>query len=284
MVEIYYVLTRNCNLKCPHCYMSAGPGQEDHTMSGEDFRKTLDHLPSQRTHVTLSGGEIFTVPDHLDEYLNHLSDFNRERKGNVNITIQTNGLWARDEGTAKAIMDYLIEKGVGDLRVAAADDYHINNGGLSSDQLRRLNGIGMNKGVWVSVSGATQSLMPIGRAAELIDVNEANFHYDPGIQCKMGIHNNWFTVNPEGKVFSCCYQMFSHPGNLIEEPLEDILKKSRENPRTHELDCKGIRGIAEYDGFDPLDISVMIKKYGDCGTCAILYGPDKSLSKTKKTL
>lgn len=42
---LYSVLTKNCNLNCNHCHVSAGPGNKENTMSVKDFEKVINNLP-----------------------------------------------------------------------------------------------------------------------------------------------------------------------------------------------------------------------------------------------
>ena len=68
-LEIYFVITPNCNYRCKHCYIAAGPRRKDETISEKDFRQVIDHLPKVSLELGLSGGEVFTIKDTLYDYL-----------------------------------------------------------------------------------------------------------------------------------------------------------------------------------------------------------------------
>ena len=63
--KLYFVTTQNCNLKCRHCYLEAGPGKSDTTISPEDFKAVVGNLPKESLDLNLSGGEVFTIQDTL---------------------------------------------------------------------------------------------------------------------------------------------------------------------------------------------------------------------------
>ena len=70
--NIYFITTKNCNLGCDHCYLGAGPGQKDSTISSENFEKAIKNIPKKNLGVMISGGEIFTIKNQPYEFLSQI--------------------------------------------------------------------------------------------------------------------------------------------------------------------------------------------------------------------
>lgn len=271
MLGISCVLTENCNLSCSHCYMSAGPGKEDTTVTRKDFEKMLSHLPAEKLDLGLSGGEIFTVEERLREYLELIEIENQKRRGDqkIRIIIQSNGFWLKKKNV-RTMLSYLKEKNVNALNIASNDKYHQEQGLKLNEDL-----ISLAKEYFsqVLITGASDQLMPIGRAnnqpARLIIFG----------QCSSKNYKDYrtLTIKNNGRVYPCCFQFFPYPGNIFEESLSSILQRVEKNPRLSALDNEGIEGIAKYDKFNAERISTLIRLLGDCGTCGQLYGRNLKL-------
>jgi radical SAM protein with 4Fe4S-binding SPASM domain len=92
---VVWNITRNCNLKCVHCYNDSGVGKECNDASTEEAKAVLDDLaafgiPS----VLFSGGEPFMRHD-LFELIKYATD-----KG-LRTVISTNGTLITPEAAAK---------------------------------------------------------------------------------------------------------------------------------------------------------------------------------------
>ena len=107
-------LTRRCNLRCSHCYISAGPGEP---ASGEldtaACRRVIDELLAVNPNpmLILSGGEPLLRPD-LTEIASHASH------GGATVVVGTNGTLLTDE------------------RIAALQDAGVTGVAVSVDSLR----------------------------------------------------------------------------------------------------------------------------------------------------
>ena len=64
---------------------------------------------------------------------------------------------------------------------------------------------------------------------------------------------------------------FPLPGNVIEEPLEGIVKRAKENKLLFEVNKRGHLGISDYFKISKRDTTEMIEEYGECGFCAKIY-------------
>lgn len=267
MLDLYCVMTENCNLSCDHCYMSAGPRKKHTTVSSENFQKMLRHLPITKTRIALTGGEVFTVEDNLRAYLELIENENkkRENKNRINIQVQTNGFWLKKRN-AKDMLQYLREKRVIDLDISSDDSYHEKQG-LRLDL--ELISLARSYIPEVSLRGAGPDVLPLGRAKS---VETSRLIYP--LSCKnsnRGINSD-VTIRNNGAVYPCCFPIFKYQGNVFEEPLLDILNRAKEDPRFVALNKYGLRGIALQDGVESAELERKIAEFGSCSVCADLYG------------
>ncbi|MCC5667774.1 radical SAM protein [Nostoc sp. CHAB 5784] len=94
-------LTNQCNLSCPHCYVSSGK-PFSYEIGLQECKDILNVMREkfEKVHVTISGGEPLTVP-----WLNELLVFAKQ-KHNFETAIITNGLlWTKQK--AEALAPYL---------------------------------------------------------------------------------------------------------------------------------------------------------------------------------
>ena len=117
MDSIYWVISRDCNLRCAHCYNNSEPGAEGLTY--EEAAAVVANLPDAAAvgRVILSGGEVLHVPDLLFETLRLLRA--RYPAGAVPLWIQTNAD-LMDGG----MLDRLLDAGVMHISVSSMDNFH----------------------------------------------------------------------------------------------------------------------------------------------------------------
>lgn len=266
MLDLYCVMTENCNLSCDHCYMSAGPRKKHTTVSSENFQKMLQHLPVTRTRIALSGGEIFTVEDSLRDYLDLISTANekREKKQRINVEIQTNGFWLKKRN-ARKLLAYLSERDVSELDISSQDKYHLEAGLKIDEKLIFL----AREYIPIVRKRGVGNVLSVGRAEGTKDT----YTIIPSL-CKNANKgkNSDITIRNSGKVYPCCFPFFEYAGNVFEEPLLDILNRAKEDPRFLALNKEGFRGIASADGVSFTELEKLILDRGTCGACADLYG------------
>ncbi|WP_422392914.1 radical SAM protein [Neomoorella thermoacetica] len=88
--------TRDCNLKCRHCYAGAGSGAAGNEMTTPEARDFLDQLVAFRVPVLLlSGGEPLVRPDIFDLMATAV-------KRGLRVTLSTNGTLI-DRSTAREL-------------------------------------------------------------------------------------------------------------------------------------------------------------------------------------
>jgi organic radical activating enzyme len=132
MESIYWVLSRDCNQKCPHCYNNSEPGADGLELA--EVAACIDHLPQPGDvpldRIILSGGEVLVWPELLFAALAGL----HARYGDaVKLMVQTNGDLLDD-----AMLDRLLAAHVRRIDVASMDKYHPKSTLQRRDYLHRL--------------------------------------------------------------------------------------------------------------------------------------------------
>lgn len=269
---LYFVITRNCCYECRHCYIEAMPGLKDTTIEEKDFRKTIRHLPKVSLDLMLTGGEIFTIKDTLYSYLDYISYDNIKRKkrnqGPISIDLQTNGYWATSDERIENVLEELHDFGVTMLDITSYDRYHLEQG-ADLKNIRQLVELAGDSEFFdeVLLRGTSRSLLAhLGRAKKMnlrfSDMRTGSYTY-----CKHSLDDYRLSMSQDGNVYACCFQMFPLPGNVIQEPLVNIVRRARKDPILMSLNKKSIKGFAREHGWSKKDIKALIRKNGECGFC-----------------
>ena len=88
--EIYWTITRDCNLRCIGCYYSACPGGK--TASRKHIKAMIENFPEDMKVLHISGGEVLKVFDVLSYALGLLVEKYRDRLNSqkTSIYVQSN--------------------------------------------------------------------------------------------------------------------------------------------------------------------------------------------------
>jgi MoaA/NifB/PqqE/SkfB family radical SAM enzyme len=272
----YFVLTENCNLECAHCYMNAGPGKKDTTISQHDFEKCINHLPPLGADLILTGGEVFTIKNQLYGFLDYLKYTNAQRQrknqGQLEVRIQTNGFWAKSDALAKKTVKELVDLGVVDFDISSWDKFHREQG-IKEEWLDKIyyeaTELGL-KDKAISIRGALKkNVFPMGRGNS---IHKYFPHLTYSMDCKKALDTYDLTIHPDGKVYNCCFSICNLPGNLIKEPLTKIIAKAKKDPRFIAIKKGGVVELAVNEGlFTRPEAQQLAKKYSKCGFCALVY-------------
>lgn len=281
MNRILFPVTKNCDLWCKHCYLSAGPGREDSIVSQENFEKMINNLPFGDIAIDISGGEIATQMEELDGFLNFLQGKKQDGSfSNLEYTISSNGNWAKSIEEAKDMLSYLESKGVTDLFITSNDTYHLDCG-LKREYIRNIKEVSklevFEKFVLEIYGGydfffnrKPHKDFPIGRAKAFNVPNGDLRLHDDRLYCRdsFGKDDEYsLSADASGNLYTCCYQGFKLNGNLIEEPLVDIFERSYENKELMTIVTEGVVALAVKKGIS-LDVAKSIKRgQGECGLC-----------------
>jgi len=116
--SIYWVISRDCNQKCPHCYNDSQPGAPG--LSESEVDRVIENLPSPEQfevkRIIISGGEVLVWPNLLFRALEGLQD---RYQGSTDVWVQTNGDLLDD-----ATLMRLLDSGIKRIDVASMDKYH----------------------------------------------------------------------------------------------------------------------------------------------------------------
>jgi MoaA/NifB/PqqE/SkfB family radical SAM enzyme len=222
-----------------------------------------DHMREKRGRIILAGGEILLEPVRESVLYPALRMIEEKYRGvgGVDRIIQTTG----DVLNAR-IVDELLEFGVHMISVSGLDAFHqglesgqtrealqqklvrlfesrgmrayeialpVRHGAAASDEERTTplySFFGANPGTWIG------KIWPRGRAFEnglsTADI-EDNFcaNWSGGIHFLEHRYNgSEVSIEPNGNVYPCCIKTRLPVGNLLEEPLDQILERHASNP------------------------------------------------------
>lgn len=118
MDSIYWVISRDCNQRCGHCYNDSAPGAPG--LGPEQASRCIANMPEPDDvpidRIILSGGEVLVWPALLFHALAGLHDRYGDR---TTLMVQTNGDLLDD-----ATLDRLLGHHVARIDVSSMDRYH----------------------------------------------------------------------------------------------------------------------------------------------------------------
>jgi len=251
MDSIYWVISRDCNQRCRHCYNDSEPGAPG--LTREQVTACVDHLPDPGDvpvgRIILSGGEVLVWPELLFE---GLACLHRRFGSHTQLMVQTNGDLLDD-----AMLDRLLAAHVRRLDVSSMDSYHPKSTLRRRDYLEGLfKSRGMVEASTIAATagkdsaavqravyafwGATEDLWigplwPRGRARtyKLSTAKpETNFCGNwSGAKGFLEYRGQGCEVNVQlADVYPCCPMTCRPIGNLLAEPLTTILDRCARHP------------------------------------------------------
>jgi hypothetical protein len=118
MESIYWVVSRDCNQRCPHCYNDSAPGAPG--LSAQEADQCIRRLPEPGDvpldRIILSGGEVLVWPELL---FHTLAGLHERYQGAAKLMVQTNG-----DLLDSPMLDRLLAAHVCRIDVASMDKYH----------------------------------------------------------------------------------------------------------------------------------------------------------------
>jgi hypothetical protein len=248
MESIYWVISRDCNQRCPHCYNDSEPGAPG--LDRDQITQCIDNFPRPKEapvgRVILSGGEVLVWPDLLFQALQDLRNLYGEL---TQLWVQTNG-----DLLDEAMLDRLLAAHVSRIDVASMDKYHVKgtlqrrpllqqmflSRGMVAVDLEQDESVPQQGSKVFAFWGATEDewigpLWPRGRAHQK-GLSKAG----PDDEfCRMWSGAKHFLDyrSPKSEisiqladVYPCCPMTCRPIGNLIDEPLLSMLDRCREHP------------------------------------------------------
>jgi hypothetical protein len=269
MESIYWVVSRDCNQECPHCYNDSGPGAEG--LTPEQAAACIGRLPAPGDvpldRIILSGGEVLAWPELLFGVLAGLY----ARYGDaVKLMVQTNG-----DLLDGPMLDRLLGAHVFRVCVSSMDDYHPRSTLRRRDYLEdlfRSRGMVESGGIARGLAGLDNTRLPrvyafwgatpdmwIGplwprgraRANNLSQAGpEHRFCADwSGARGFLDYRGTGCEVNVQlADVYPCCPMTCRPVGSLLEESLTDILDRCARHPVYRALNEGRPEAMGEYLG------------------------------------
>jgi hypothetical protein len=256
--ELYLEVTRKCNAACAHCYVSSSPHETPEGLSPGKIKELFYDaatLPELLPRLVISGGE----PTLQFERLCQLLDLAHE--AGLTTAIITNGWWGRSGDLAKRYLVRLKEAHLGRLELSLSR-YHLRFVSATAPQtiLNRAadygiiarvlirhrdgdeqwlpDGFDVPSGVQVCATAVTRH----GRATSSVPQSHftAATHSRPSGNCHRDLS---LTITPKGDVYPCCcgseLTETLKLGNVLAEPLSDIVVRSRRNGLLRAIVQKG---------------------------------------------
>jgi hypothetical protein len=244
MDSIYWVVSRDCNQWCPHCYNNSEPGAPG--LSADEVSRCIAHFPGPDEvpvgRIILSGGEILAWPELLFHTLRRLHD---RYLGRTPVWVQTNG-----DLLDGPTLDRLLAHHVRRVDVSSMDQFHpkgtlerrdaltrlfesrgmVSATGTAEDDTQRTFGFwGATEDQWIG------PLWPRGRARQN-GLSSAGPEHE---FCRMWSGaKNFLNYRGEGcevnvqlaDVYPCCPMTCRPIGCLLDEPLIAILDRCAVHP------------------------------------------------------
>lgn len=267
MVNVLYLVTMGCNYKCRHCCYSAGPDQYKKTTSKEDAEKILNHLPAEMKNLSLSGGEVTTVPVFKDilSYINKHNVLNE----NTSLSVHTNGVLFKNKELAYDFLSEMYDYGVTKIYLNGYTRYHEEQGTATlqldwdfeaamkklaknvgkEEPLELVRDLRNEKGFPV-----TPGPLPFGRAKNLPRRKirrEFKCYLVENYKKKEKISDS--TIDYDGQAYLCCFGMFPM-GSALETHMDEMLTNADKDPVIGgTLFRKGFESLAKKFGTEVKD-------------------------------
>jgi MoaA/NifB/PqqE/SkfB family radical SAM enzyme len=239
--NIGIVLTNQCNAQCSMCCFECGP-DKDFVLD----EKLVFDIIEQASHITgikrigFTGGEAMLFPDLLMKAMEFA------KRHSLDVTLTSNGFWAKDYNTALQKLEQLRKLGMVSLSISV-DEYHLRYVGLEclTNLIRANRHIGIDFRIAVGDAYEGRSaldiikkldkdiygqnltiypFMPVGKAAELAADKIFLRDYEASWRC---CYNKNCAVLYDGSVYPCCSQAIYRnricKGNIREKSLQDII-------------------------------------------------------------
>jgi hypothetical protein len=253
--SINLTYTRTCPLRCRHCITESSPLVKD-TMDLDQASGYLPAIAQFAPELCITGGEPFLRHREIVELAK------RARALGLRVSVVTGAGWVKRESNAKRKLRSLADAGV-QLIGISWDVYHAEQTPIGGAVMvaRLATELGMQVAVRVTVPAnagtaayerafegipVLMTRSPTLRLGQAKHLPDEHFHISPAIPagtCPVVLHPN---IEPDGKVYACCGPArLSAPvshlmlGDARKEPLEDILRRSTQDPILMAINLRG---------------------------------------------
>ena len=242
MESIYWVISRDCNQRCGHCYNNSEPGAPG--LSLDEIERCVEHFPVPDDvpvhRVILSGGEVLVWPELLFRALECL---NQHFGDATEFWIQTNG-----DLLDATVLKRLLAHNVVRVDVSSMDAFHNKSTVARRRELVMLfEKHGLHRELFIGTRrpsyafwGATEDkwigpLWPRGRARQnglsAASVDNKFCSMWSGAKGFLNYRQPGSEVNIQlADVYPCCPMTCRPLGSLLAEPLTELLDRCAEHP------------------------------------------------------
>ncbi len=287
MRKIAFGYSTRCNVKCEHC-VAADVALDTAKMDLTQATTIIADLSAANvTGISFTAGEPLLYFDDICTLLSLC------RQYGIYSRIVTNSFWAKSPDIADTVVADLKEKGLCQLRLSYSRWHqknilpqHVVNAAKSCQK----NGLDYFVSFVTDFTDEDDSFEQYLRENELLFFPEPviysgraqNFPREP---LQTDYQENCCAMNPylapSLDMFACCdagshftKTNFFHLGNLQENSIDELFRKSEQNRLYNYIRNRGISGIASFVGFSAREIV----QYRKCELCEKIFNSPKTLA------
>lgn len=209
---------------------------------------------------------MFTSKKTLEKALGYVKEHRQQLQQEFKLGVQTNGFWAKDEGSSYNVLKELKEFGVNFIDLTSLDDYHEEQG-LNVKNLKHfdsyLDKASQRAGINLEKRGSNSKVMPFGRAKSL----DSQYQRDSSVCYPEHSKFQSITINPYGNAYACCWEVTPPLGSALENTLDQLIEKAYNDPIMKALEKGGPKEAAKALGvFNDKD-----SYYNPCVKCEEIF-------------
>ncbi|MCP3887761.1 MAG: radical SAM protein [Desulfobulbaceae bacterium] len=286
MRNIAFGYSTRCNIKCRHC-VASDKKSKDIKMDLQQAKNVIAEMSlSKVTGISFTAGEPLIYFDDLQQLL-YLCKIN-----NIYSRVVTNGYWAKDADSSRNVVKRLKRSGLSQLRLSYSR-WHQEH--VPQENILWAAKACMKEGIGYFVSFVTDFSEKDDCREKYLRDNKLKFFAEPVIysgrahdlqrdkiytdyqenRCSMNAY-----LAPDFNMYGCCdagshfnTTNFFLLGNLGDNSVDQLLKKSEQNPLYHSIRTQGISNIASFSGMKSRDIIT----YRKCDLCRKLFNSPETL-------
>ncbi len=280
-----------CNVRCGHC-VAVGEIPVSQTMDFFTAKALLDDMVRANVKgISFTAGEPFLFLAEIIELIKIC------HQNNIYTRIVTNAYWAKTEDASDAIMLQLKNAGVSQLRISFSK-WHQKN--INITNILNAAKSCIKAEIDYFVSFVTDFSEEDDFYETFLRDNNLKFFPEPVIfagRAETFERSDLFTdyqdnccpmnpyISPDLDMYACCdagshftNTNFFHLGNLKNESIDDLFRKSETNSLYNHIRNLGITTLASFAGYKSRDII----KYRKCELCKQLFDSPDTLSLLQK--
>lgn len=216
-------LTFKCDLKCRHCFVSAGPDRTEE-MTMEQIVLAIDNSYENCDRIWFSGGEPTVALEKLLYGLKYAKNKKDMFGFPQKICVQTNGNFAKTQQVAIKYLAQFYRHGANEIDITSNDIFHFEqmNNDIPTALAKMANSMGVFENVMIG--GSDYKVVKRFGRAKNIPLDELK-EFDLKHTRKCVLTESDYVIHPNGDVLPCIYGFENILGNIYEKKLKDIIKE-----------------------------------------------------------